>query len=146
MYETFKGCTNLQTVNLPNLTGNILGSGAFENCTSLQTIELKISTDPARHWSPFYGCTSLTKIKAPLAHIHTFGKCNKLRTLILPQSNAAATLEYSTAFKDTLIGKNQNSGIYVPRVLLNDYKTASNWVTLSNYIYAIEDYPDITGG
>ena len=47
---------------------------------------------------------------------------------------------------DTLIGKNLNSGIYVPRVLLNDYKTATNWVALSNYIYAIEDYPDITGG
>lgn len=146
MYETFKGCTNLQTVNLPNLTGNIIGAGAFENCTSLQTIELNISTYPARHWSPFYGCTSLTKIKAPLAHIAGFGKCNKLRTLILPQSNAAATLESSTAFNDTLIGKNLNSGIYVPRVLLNDYKTATNWVTLSNYIYAIEDYPDITGG
>ena len=146
MYETFSGCTNLQSVNLPNLTGNIIGAGAFENCTSLQTIELNISTDPVRHWSPFYGCTSLTKIKAPLAHIPGFGKCNKLRTLILPQSNAAAILESSTAFNDTLIGKNQNSGVYVPRVLLNDYKTATNWVTLSNYIYAIEDYPDITGG
>ena len=146
MYETFSGCTNLQSINLPNLTGNIIGAGAFENCTSLQTIELKISTDPVRHWSPFYGCTSLTKIKAPLAHIPGFGKCNKLRTLILPQSNAAAVLESGTAFDDTLIGKNHNSGIYVPRVLLNDYKTATNWVTLSNYIYAIEDYPDITGG
>lgn len=146
MYETFSGCTNLQTVNLPNLTGNIIGAGAFKNCTSLQTIELKISTDPVRHWSPFYGCTSLTKIKAPLAHIPGFGKCNKLRTLILPQTDKVAALESSTAFNDTLIGKNQNSGVYVPRVLLNDYKTATNWATLSNYIYAIEDYPDITGG
>lgn len=146
MYETFSGCTNLQSVNLPNLTGEILGSGAFEKCTSLQTIELKISTYPGRHGSPFYGCTSLTKVKAPLAHINGFGKCNKLRTLILPQTDKVAALENSTAFNDTLIGKNLNSGIYVPRVLLNDYKTATNWVTLSNYIYAIEDYPDITGG
>lgn len=146
MYETFKDCTNLQTINLPNLTGNIIGAYAFQNCTSLQTIELKISTDPVRHWSPFYGCTSLIKVKAPLAHINGFGKCNKLRTLILPQTDKVAVLENNTAFDDTLIGKNQNSGIYVPRVLLNDYKTATNWVTLSNYIYAIEDYPDITGG
>ena len=146
MYETFSGCTNLQSVNLPNLTGEILGSGAFENCTSLQTIELNISTFPGRHWNPFYGCTSLTKVKAPLAHIEGFSKCNKLRTLILPQTDKVAVLENGTAFNDTLIGKNQNSGIYVPRVLLNDYKTATNWVTLSNYIYAIEDYPDITGG
>ena len=146
MYETFRGCTNLQTVNLPNLTGAILSTGAFQSCTSLQTIELKISTDPVRHWSPFYGCTSLTKIKAPLAHIMGFGKCDKLRTLILPQTDKVAALENNTAFKDTLIGKNHNSGIYVPRVLLNEYKTATNWVTLSNYIYAIEDYPDITGG
>ena len=49
-------------------------------------------------------------------------------------------------FEDTLIGKNQDSGIYVPRALVNEYKNATNWTVYADYIRAIEDYPDITGG
>ena len=144
---TFSNCTNLTTINMPNLIEGTVGSMAFSNCRALQTIELKISTSNYYNYM-FSNCISLTKVKAPLATINAtcFNKCSVLRTLILPQSNTAAVLESGTAFNDTLIGKNQNSGIYVPRVLLNEYKTATNWVTLSNYIYAIEDYPDITGG
>lgn len=36
--------------------------------------------------------------------------------------------------------------IYVPANLVNEYKDATNWTTLSSQIRAIEDYPDITGG
>ena len=33
--------------------------------------------------------------------------------------------------------------IYVPRALLNDYKTAENWSTYAAQIRAIEDYPEL---
>lgn len=36
--------------------------------------------------------------------------------------------------------------IYVPASLVDEYKNATNWATYSNYIRAIEDYPEITGG
>lgn len=29
---------------------------------------------------------------------------------------------------------------------VDKYKNATNWVEMANYIRAIEDYPDITGG
>ena len=36
--------------------------------------------------------------------------------------------------------------IYVPSVLIEQYKVATNWVVYAAQIRAIEDYPEITGG
>lgn len=98
----------------------------------------------------FENCTSLTYVCMPMGGIQdtTFSNCPVLRTLVLPNvADNVVTLANSQAFKDTMIKTaNNGSGIYVPKALLSNYKTATNWVTLSNYIYAIEDYPDITGG
>ena len=142
MYETFEECTNLQTINLPKLTNAILGDSTFSNCKSLQTIELKCSNSLVFYNSIFKGCTSLTQVKAPLTIISSscFSNCSALRKLILPQTDKVATLESSTAFKDTLLDKDGvTNGIYVPSALLNEYRTATNWVTLANHIHALND-------
>ena len=138
--NTFYNCTNLQTVNLPNLTNATLGNDVFENCVSLQTIELKISN--VYGGNIFRNCTSLTQVKAPLASIDSscFSNCSALRKLILPQTDKITTLESSTAFKDTFLDKDGvTNGIYVPSALLNEYRTATNWVTLANHIHALND-------
>ena len=142
MYETFEDCTNLQTVNLPKLTNAILGDSTFRNCKSLQSIELKCSNSLVFYNSIFKGCTSLTQVKAPLTIISSscFSNCSALRKLILPQTDKVATLESSTAFKDTFLDKDGvTNGIYVPSALLNEYRTATNWVTLANHIHALND-------
>ena len=36
--------------------------------------------------------------------------------------------------------------IYVPKALVDSYKSATNWTTYASQIRAIEDYPDVTGG
>ena len=138
--NTFYNCTNLQTVNLPNLTNATLGSDVFESCVSLQTIELKISN--VYGGNIFRNCTSLTQVKAPLASIDSscFSNCSALRKLILPQTDKITTLESSTAFKDTFLDKDGvTNGIYVPSALLNEYRNATNWVTLANHIHALND-------
>ena len=142
MYETFEDCTNLQTINLPKLTNAILGDSTFRNCKSLQSIELKCSNSLVFYNSIFKGCTSLTQVKAPLTIISSscFSNCSALRKLILPQTDKVATLESSTAFKDTFLDKDGvTNGIYVPSALLNEYRTATNWVTLANHIHALND-------
>ena len=142
MYETFENCTNLQTVNLPKLTNAILGDSTFKNCTSLQSIELKCSNSLVFYNNIFKGCTSLTQVKAPLTIISSscFSNCSSLMKLILPQTDKVATLESSTAFADTLLDKDGvTNGIYVPSALLNEYRTATNWVTLANHIHALND-------
>ena len=138
--NTFYNCTNLQTVNLPNLTNATLGNDVFENCVSLQTIELKISN--VYGGNIFRNCSSLTQVKAPLASIDSscFSNCSALRKLILPQTDKITTLESSTAFKDTFLDKDGvTNGIYVPSALLNEYRTATNWVTLASHIHALND-------
>ena len=142
MYETFEDCTNLQTINLPKLTDAILGDSTFRNCKSLQSIELKFSNSLVFYNGIFKGCTSLTQVKAPLTIISSscFSNCSALRKLILPQTDKVATLESSTAFKDTFLDKDGvTNGIYVPSALLNEYRTATNWVTLANHIHALND-------
>ena len=142
MYETFEDCTNLQTINLPKLTNAILGDRTFRNCKSLQSIELKCSNSLVFYDNIFNGCTSLTEVKAPLTIISSscFSNCSALRKLILPQTDKVATLESSTAFKDTFLDKDGvTNGIYVPSALLNEYRTATNWVTLANHIHALND-------
>lgn len=142
MYETFEDCTNLQTVNLPKLTDAILGDSTFRNCKSLQSIELKCSNSLVFYNSIFKDCTSLTQVKAPLTIISSscFSNCSALRKLILPQTDKVATLESSTAFKDTFLDKDGvTNGIYVPSALLNEYRTATNWVTLASHIHALND-------
>ena len=153
-YQTFYNCSSLQSVNLPNLTqwgSSDDGLGlyqTFSNCTNLQTVNLPILTNIKLSLYAFQNCTSLTKVKASFKSIgmNCFQNCSALRTLILPQTNSITALGNSNIFEDTLIGKNQNSGIYVPRALVNEYKKATNWTVYADYIRAIEDYPDITGG
>ena len=138
--NTFYNCTNLQTVNLPNLTNATLGNSVFEDCVSLQSIELKISN--VYGGNIFRNCTSLTQVKAPLKSINSscFSNCSALRKLILPQTDKVTTLENSNAFKDTFLDKDGvTNGIYVPSALLNEYRKATNWVTLANHIHALND-------
>ena len=151
---TFQNCSSLQSVNLPNLTqwgSSQDGLGlyqTFSNCTNLQTVNLPILTNTKLGLYAFQNCTSLTKVKASFKSLgmNCFQNCSVLRTLILPQTDSITTLGNSNMFEDTLIGKNQDSGIYVPRALVNEYKNATNWTVYADYIRAIEDYPDITGG
>lgn len=151
---TFQNCSSLQSINLPNLTqwgSTDDGLGlyyTFSNCTNLQTVNLPILTNTKLGPCAFQNCTSLTKVKASFINIYMdcFQNCSALRTLILPQTNSVTALGNGTMFEDTLIGKNQDSGIYVPRALVEEYKKATNWTVYADYIRAIEDYPDITGG
>lgn len=142
MYKTFEDCTNLQTINLPKLTDAILGDSTFKNCKSLQSIELKCSNSLVFYYSIFEGCTSLTQVKAPLTIISSscFSNCSALKKLILPQTDKVTVLESSNAFADTLLDKDGvTNGIYVPSALLNEYRKATNWVTLANHIHALND-------
>ena len=81
-------------------------------------------------------------MKAPLASIDSscFSNCSALHKLILPQTDKVTTLQSSNAFADTLLDKDGvTNGIYVPSALLNEYRSATNWVTLANKIHALND-------
>lgn len=76
-----------------------------------------------------------------------FSGCYSLSTLILRSELVAIfnTGSTSTNFTDTLIAQGKGN-IYVPSALVEDYKSATGWSEYGDYILAIEDYPEITGG
>jgi hypothetical protein len=62
-----------------------------------------------------------------------------LTTLILRKTDGICTMPYAST-----VGSGVK--VYVPSALVEEYKVATNWSAIANNIYAIEDYPDITGG
>lgn len=138
----------LTSVNLPKLTS--IGELAFDKCTHLPTINL-----PMCYFISNYGlsnCTVLTKVdlgngsnsnRASLGY-RCFYADKNVTALILRGNEVFINSgqlfgQYSSDF-------NIDGYIYVPSVLVNKYKTATNWAIFSSKIRAIEDYPDITGG
>lgn len=115
----FYGCNVLTTVNLPNVID--INSSAFMYCQSLTTVDLSSVIDIS--YRAFYNCTSLTTII-----IRTDRVC-------FPDLDV---------FYNTPIASGAGY-IYVPKSLIENYKTATLWSTYKSRIRAIEDYPDICG-
>lgn len=72
----------------------------------------------------------------------SFTSAPKLTTIILRNTSTVCTIKNTSGIIDNL-AKNENAYAYVPATLINDYKTATNWVTVADKFRAIEDYPDI---
>ena len=47
-----------------------------------------------------------------------------------------------TIQSNTFLGMRKSCKIYVPDANVNDYKTATNWTTFTNYIYPLSTYPN----
>lgn len=164
--EVFSYCTALTTANFPAATS--VGSNAFNQCTALTTANFPAATSVGN--SAFNQCSALTTANIPVAtsvggsaflrcselttadfHVATsvgssaFRYCFALTALILRNTTKASTLSNSNALQDTPIASGTGY-IYVPRDLVDSYKSATNWSTYAIQFRAIEDYPEITGG
>ena len=164
----FSNCSALTQVSLPNAT-TIVGSNCFSKCNKLSNVNLSNVTDAGE--STFFLCGSLTSINLPrvenlnnavfydchllkkvdlesckeLSGYGQFNNCEKLTTLIL-RSNTVCSMPYGNSLQGTPIAYARQGYVYVPRVLVDEYKKATNWTVYADSIRAIEDYPDITGG
>lgn len=117
----FRYSTQVENINVDSLI--TLGNGGFYQCSKLTYLNFNaLSSVPD---SAFRACTLLTtivirtEVLCPLANINAF--------------TSSAVLN-GTGF------------VYVPSVLVDSYKAATNWITFASQIRAIEDYPEITGG
>lgn len=106
----------LTSVSLPAATS--IGSQAFQNCTSLTTADFSAVTSIGT--SAFRGCTSLTSL-----------------TL---SNTKVATLTNTNALQNTPIADGTGY-VYVPDHLVDQYKTATNWVTYADQIMPISQKP-----
>jgi len=84
---TFSGCTQLESISLPNSLMVI--SGAFRNCTSLESIAIPSSVTLIGDYS-FYGCTNLASLEFYGSSLTfercAFEGCTSLTSVTLPSS------------------------------------------------------------
>lgn len=152
----FQSCSSLATINFPSLT-SITGGSAFRYCSSLINVSLPLANVTNTGYShTFADCTalkiavlpgwtqsmpnntftndsSLETVDAPFNSFFTGGfyNCTKLKTLILRKTASIATLQSVAVFTTTPFESGGSGGtIYVPRALISDYQTATNWSTL----------------
>lgn len=160
----FNSCKALTTANFPRMTS--IGTSAFGGCSALIAVEFPLVTSIGE--SAFYNCAALTTVNIPLAKTigkSAFSSCKALTTAYFPQVKSIGQYVFRdcnalTALilrNDAIVSLNtfvflntpiaSGTGyIYVPAVLVDGYKTASEWKTYANQIRAIEDYPNICGG
>jgi hypothetical protein len=120
-----------------------VGDQEFLRCAKLVSVDL--SSAKTLKWASLEGCTSLQKIDLPKAESiasSAFNACSKLTTVILRNSEKICSLGATNAFTNTPIASGTGY-IYVPRDLVDAYKTATNWSTYANQFRTIEDYPEI---
>ena len=124
----FADCRNLQTVNLPKV--NFMQNSTFSNCRQLTTINMfENYTDTIKTYC-FYYCTSLQNINihnSTSIGSNVFGYCSALTDITITKTSVC-TLSATNAFAN--IGHTVT--IHVPSSLIASYQTATNWSTLYN--------------
>lgn len=145
----FDGCSKLEAVNFPLATS--IGDYAFQSCFTLTTVDFPLVTKI--NSSAFQYCDKLTTADFPSATSigsSAFYQCYGFTTLIL-RSEKMATLSNKNAFTQcyhfhgTVSGSHNPEGlkdgyIYVPRALVDSYKSASNWSAFETQFRDLESY------
>lgn len=96
----------------------------------------------------FYGCSKLATVDfSNVTSIgnEAFNNCSKLTALILRNTTGVPTGDWTYTNSPALGGTpiwSRTGYIYVPRVLVDSYKAASNWSGHAEQIRALEDYTD----
>ena len=114
-YYTFWYCTALETVVMPNVT--FLDRYTFKSCTALKMVDL----------------SSVTRIEH-----YAFENCSALLALII-RNDAVCVLRNAAVFNSSAIA-NGTGYIYVPRVLVDPYKSATNWSTYAAQFRDLESF------
>lgn len=129
-YYTFYGCTRLTSLTFPAVI-SIDGRCTFSGCTSLTTIDFPAVTSIGDDtYGLFQDCTSLTAIILRSPSVVTLSNTvNRITTL------------YDSGGTVPALSASSSSGyIYVPAALVDSYKTATNWSTISDKFRALESY------
>lgn len=112
--ESFRGCTSLTAVTLPENYSSYISDNAFQGCNKLKNITIPSGTTGI-YDGAFSGCTSLQYIK-------------------ILRENEIVFLRNTNALANT-----NNCPIYVPSNLVNSYKSANGWSTVASRIKAIPE-------
>ena len=133
----FYSCKQLKTVNFPLAT--TIGNNAFESCQVLETVNSPLVTTIGT--KAFYYCYALKTANFPLVttiNSQSFSGCRALLSFII-RSETICKLSNADAFSYSSLASGTGY-IYVPKDLVESYKTATNWSTYATQFRALEDY------
>lgn len=143
------GKDNIQSLYIPNVVS--VGGYAFDGCETITEMHFEkhiTFKSEKRPYMALRGAQNAVKIEFndgfTISMSHVFYNMTNLKAVII-RGNNVSQLNYGNAFNGSSIA-NGTGYIYVPAVLVDQYKAATNWVTFADQIRAIEDYPEITGG
>lgn len=142
---SFYDCGQLEKITFHDGV-TAVDSACFFGCSKLLEVAFPAGVQTIGSQT-FFTCSVLQKVDCWLIALigsSNFQYCYKLGTLIIRSGNVCA-LASTSAFSNTPIGDGRGY-IYVPRALVDSYKSATNWSTYANQFRAIEDYPEICGG
>ena len=129
----------LKEINLPVMTS--FGYRLFYKLVAVERLEL-----PAVTYCSWMCSTDMTSLKELILPVckgfgdQAFGNAQKLEAVVLRRSDAVASLDNVSAFKNSPLtgyGGTYSGHVYVPSALIESYQTATNWSTY----YA--NYPEI---
>lgn len=143
------GKTNMQSLYIPNVVS--VGGYAFDGCETITEIHFEKHITFKSEKLPYMalrGAKNAVKIEFndgfTVLMSYVFYNMTNLKAVIIRGDNVSQ-LNSGNHFNSSSI-ENGTGYIYVPAVLVDQYKAATNWVTIADQIRAIEDYPEITGG
>lgn len=128
----------LISVHLPNIT-KVAATAFYQNVCLKNVIIPEVDTV---YGSAFNGCSSLEYIdliKCYAMGNTSFANCTLLSCFILRKIGAVCSISNHNVLAETKIASGTGY-IYVPRDLIEAYKTATNWVTFASQFRALEDY------
>ena len=143
------GKDNIQSLYIPNVVS--VGGYAFDGCDAITEIHFEKHITFKSEKLPYMalrGAKNAVKIEFndgfTILMSYVFYNMTNLKAVIIRGDNVSQ-LSNGYTFNGSAIAKGTGY-IYVPAVLVDQYKAATNWVTIADQIRAIEDYPEITGG
>jgi len=149
--SAFEYCSKLTTVSFPACKS--IESNAFYNCSALTTVSFPVCTSIGN--GAFTSCSALTSVSFPACTSigsYAFARCSALTTASFPACTTIGPYAFQSAnanLKLYLLGNKvatmgyqafyaiySTVTIYVNSSLVNSYKTATNWASISTRIYA----------
>lgn len=141
----FRNCDNLVTIDLPEVTGST-GTYFAASCPKLVNVNIPKATALGQYSMRY--CYALEFLDLPCVESitnYSFVGNSAMKTLILRSTKGVVINGGTSVLASSAIAKGDGY-IYVPAVLIEDYKVATNWATFAAQFRTIEDYPEITGG
>lgn len=136
MMSAFMGLEGLQSISLPNCL--YVGNGAFRMCSTLPSIDLPLCKSFDKDYFgagyTFANCSALSIVKIPLCPDigdYTFENCVNLREVYLNSVTRVTTISSNTFSRCSNL-----TSVYVPSSLVDAFKTAQYWSSMSTKIVA----------